>query len=367
MAKVTLENVVKKFGNVVAADHLNLCVRDKEFYVILGPSGGGKSTILNLVAGLEQPSEGHIYFDDENVDQLPPEKRDVAMVFQTFALYPHMNAFENIAFSLRLRKVPRDEIRRRIDDVVAKFGIRDLMDRKPHEMSGGERQRVALARAAVREPRVFLLDEPLSNVDAKLRLSLRADIIRLQRALGITAIYVTHDQVEAMTMAHRIGVVHDGKLVEEGEPLELFNAPRTLFAAGFVGTPPVNTFDCRLNESAGILVPDLAGDSGFSLKISPAMVGAIKKSGSSSLLFAVRPQHMRVHAEKLSTDEAEAEVYSVEPLGTETIVDLNFGGKIIKVMTDAVTDYRIGQTVWLSMDADKVLVFDRQTERRILP
>jgi multiple sugar transport system ATP-binding protein len=240
MAKVRLEHVWKRFGKVVAVKDFNLETEDGEFVVFVGPSGCGKTTTLRMIAGLEEISEGRIYIGDRLVNDVPPKDRDIAMVFQNYALYPHMNVYENMAFGLRLRRYPKDEIDRRVKEAARILKIEHLLNRKPRELSGGQRQRVAMGRAIVREPKVFLMDEPLSNLDAKLRVEMRAEIAKLQRRLGVTTIYVTHDQVEAMTLGHRIVVMKDGEIQQVDTPLNLYDFPANRFVAGFIGSPSMN-------------------------------------------------------------------------------------------------------------------------------
>ncbi|RLE52516.1 MAG: glycerol-3-phosphate ABC transporter ATP-binding protein, partial [Candidatus Methanomethylicota archaeon] len=240
MVKIHLEHVTKVFGEVVAVDDVTLTIREKEFMVLLGPSGCGKTTTLRIIAGLEEPTKGEVYIDDQPVTYLPPKDRDIAMVFQNYALYPHMKVYDNIAFPLKLRKYPKEEIDKMVKEVAEMLHIEDLLDRMPKQLSGGEQQRVALARALIRRPKAFLLDEPLSNLDAKLRVVMRAELKRLQKELGVTTVYVTHDQAEAMTMADRIAVMKDGKVLQVGSPADVFNKPVNLFVAGFIGSPPMN-------------------------------------------------------------------------------------------------------------------------------
>jgi len=253
MARVELRNVTKKFGKVVAVDRASLVVDDKEFFSLLGPSGCGKTTLLRIIAGLEFPDEGDVLIDDRVVTRLPPKDRDVAMVFQNYALYPHMTAFDNIAFPLAVRRrelnLSKDEIRKRVVEVARLLNIEELLKRYPSQLSGGEQQRVALARALVRRPKVWLLDEPLSNLDAKLRIIMRSELKKLQKTLGITTIYVTHDQVEAMSMADRIAVMNKGRVLQVGTPDELYHKPADTFVATFIGAPPMNLIPCVLEES----------------------------------------------------------------------------------------------------------------------
>ncbi|MEM4290395.1 MAG: ATP-binding cassette domain-containing protein [Nitrososphaerota archaeon] len=363
MVVVRLENLTKKFRDLVAVDNINLEIRDKEFFVFLGPSGSGKSTTLNMIAGLEEPTSGYIYFDDQVVNDIPPEKRDVAMVFQTFALYPHLNAFDNIAFPLKVRKYPKEEIRNKVLQVAEMLRIRYLLNKKPYEMSGGERQRVALARAIVREPRLFLLDEPLSNIDAKLRVYMRAELIRLQKDLGITTIYVTHDQVEAMTMGDRVAIMNWGKVMQIGSPIEVFKKPANLFVAGFIGTPPMNFFECSLKTNG----KDIIDCGYFELSIDRAIADIVKNNSSGSeLVLGIRPNELRVTNNKISEDSFEAEVFAVENLGTESIVNFKIGDAIYKAVVPGVIYYNFGQKIWITINKDSIHIFDKKSEKAII-
>lgn len=358
MAKVILRNITKSFENVVAVNKLDLTVDDKEFVVLLGPSGCGKTTTLNLIAGLERQNEGHVYFDDELVDEKPPDKRNIAMVFQSYALYPHMNAFDNISFGLKIKKMSPQEIKKRVKNASEILRIEHLLSRKPHQLSGGERQRVALARAIVRSPRVFLLDEPLSNLDAQLRLQTRVELKRLHRELHTTFIYVTHDQVEALTMADRIALMNQGRLQQYDAPDTIYKHPANLFVAGFVGSPPMNFIECSFLEKEER--PYL--DAGlFSLDVSN-VADQIKNLGTGSeFILGFRPDDVKIYVEPSNKDLIETEVYAVEPLGSEVILDLKFGDKIVKVRTEPDLKLNVGNKVWMSLEKDKVYVFDRKT------
>ncbi len=363
MVKVTLENVTKRFGDLVAVNSVNMEIKDKEFFFLLGPSGCGKTTTLNMIAGLEPITEGHIYFDDEPVDHIPPEKRDVAMVFQSYALYPFKNAFDNIAFPLKLRKIPKDEIKRRVKEVAELIGGADLLPKKPYEMSGGERQRIALARAIIRQPKVFLLDEPLSNIDAKLRVYMRAELIRLQKRLKTTTIYVTHDQMEAMTMADRIALMNDGIMSQIGEPLQIFEHPNDLFVSSFIGSPAMNFFDCNIKKKNR---KEFLETAYFDLAISKDIAEIIKDQASSSeLVLGVRPQNISVSKRRVK-EGFETEVYAVEPLGTEIIIDIKIGDQIVKSVMPPSFSTKIGDMVWVNINKDKIHIFDKKTERCIL-
>jgi len=364
LVTVKLEDVTKRYGSTLAVDGVSLEVRDKEFFVLLGPSGCGKSTTLNMIAGLEDVTSGNIYFDHQVVNEIPPEKRDVAMVFQSFALYPNLSAFDNIAFPLRIRKLPKEEIRRKVHEAADMLRIRGLLEKRPYELSGGEKQRVALARAIVREPKLFLLDEPLSNVDAKLRVYMRAELIRLQKDLKTTTVYVTHDQVEAMTMGDRTAVMNLGKVIQIGDPMGIFKKPANLFVAGFIGTPPMNFFDCSLKASDG---RDFLDSGYFSLELDKELARMIRgRMSGSELVVGVRPHDLKVGKDRLSRESFEAEVYAVEPLGTETVVDLKIGENIHKAIVPPSFGYGIGEKVWADIVKEGIHVFDKKTEAALV-
>ena len=287
MASVTYEHVYKRFGDVVAVNDLTIHVEDKEFLVFVGPSGCGKTTSLRLLAGLEEISEGQILIADRIVNDVPPKDRDIAMVFQSYALYPHMSVYDNMAFGLKLRKTPKDEIQRRVEEAGGILGIEHLLDRKPKQLSGGQRQRVAVGRAIVREPAVFLFDEPLSNLDAKLRVQTRAEISKLHQRLATTFIYVTHDQVEAMTMASRIAVMKDGLLQQVDTPQSLYDHPSNIFVAGFIGSPSMNFFDATLVESDGKMEVNAGG---FRLDVPPEKAVEWREHLGNEVIFGIRPE-----------------------------------------------------------------------------
>src|SRR5512143_3620639 len=286
MANVKYEHVTKKFGDVVAVNDLNIEILDREFLVFVGPSGCGKTTSLRLLAGLEEISEGNIYIGDRLVNDVAPKDRDIAMVFQSYALYPHMSVYENMAFGLKLRKTPKAEIDRRVKEAADLLGIEKLLDRKPKQLSGGQRQRVAVGRAIVREPKVFLFDEPLSNLDAKLRVETRANISKLHQRLGTTFIYVTHDQTEAMTMGKRIAVLKDALLQQMDSPQALYDRPGNIFVAGFIGSPAMNFFDVKLKSSDGKLFID--GGS-FNLEVPADRMRAMQSYAGKDLVLGIRP------------------------------------------------------------------------------
>ncbi len=364
MAKVTIKNLTKRFGKVVAVDHLNLDVREGEFIVLLGPSGCGKTTTLRCIAGLETPDEGEIYIDDRLVNDLPPKDRDVAMVFQSYALYPHMTVYENLAFPLRMRKYPKEKIRERVLEVAKLLKIENLLERKPKQLSGGEQQRVALGRAIVRQPKVFLMDEPLSNLDAKLRVYMRAELKKLQKDLGVTTIYVTHDQVEAMTMADRIAVMNAGVLQQYAYPDEIYDRPANVFVAGFVGSPPMNFIDCSLMERDGEAYLD-AGT--FRLKLTNDLADLIKKKATSSeLILGIRPEDCELCMEPMG-DSIPGELYVIEPLGSELVLDIKIGSLLFKVRTFGVKAVpKVGEKIWIRINRNKMHIFDKKTEKAIL-
>ncbi|MEM3913532.1 MAG: ABC transporter ATP-binding protein [Desulfurococcaceae archaeon] len=363
MAKVELRNIVKKYGSTLAVDKVSLKVNDGEFFVLLGPSGCGKTTTLRIIAGLEDPDEGEVLIDDKVVNDVPPNKRDIAMVFQNYALYPHMTVYKNLAFPLENMGLSKQEIDARVKEVAKMLYIDHLLDRKPGQLSGGEQQRVALGRALVRRPKVFLMDEPLSNLDAKLRVYMRAELKRLQKELNITTIYVTHDQAEAMTMADRIAVMNKGKIMQIGEPKELYLKPLNLFVAGFIGSPPMNFFDASFIAKNGQYVLD-AGD--FTLNL-PMEIGELieKKAKTTELVIGIRPEHMDI-VEKPDENSIKAEVYVIEPLGAETVIDAKIGSRIFKIVVKGLVEYSIGQVIYIKPIIKHLHVFEKKTGEAII-
>src|SRR5512143_1230482 len=289
MANVLYDHVTKEFGDVVAVNDLNLAIDDKEFIVLVGPSGCGKTTALRMLAGLEEITKGEVRIGDRIVNDVPPKDRDIAMVFQSYALYPHMSVYDNMAFGLKLRKTPKQDIKRRVQEAAEILGIQDMLNRKPRQLSGGQRQRVALGRAIVREPKVFLFDEPLSNLDAKLRGAMRSEITKLHQRLATTFIYVTHDQIEAMTMATRIAVINKGILQQLDTPQNLYDRPNNLFVAGFIGSPAMNFFPGKLRKDNGKLLVD-TGD--FTVAIPPKKAGPYEKAVGNDIIFGIRPENI---------------------------------------------------------------------------
>jgi len=354
--KVKLENLTKQWGKVVGVDHVNLDINDGEFVAFLGPSGCGKTTTLLMVAGVYKPSDGEIRFDDKLVNFVSPKDRNIGMVFQSYALYPHMTVFQNISYPLKLKKVPKDEMKKRTQEVADMMGIGHLMDRKPGLLSGGQQQRVALGRALVKKPGLLLFDEPLSNLDARLRLSMRSEIKRLQVELGITSIYVTHDQIEAMTMADRIAVMQDGKLQAFAPPDELYDRPRTMFVGGFVGNPPMNFVEVEVSRRSGEFHIQRGGWD----VIVPADRGE-KAAAGGKVILGIRPEDVTVADGGVS-----GEVYVVEPLGRDHLVAVQIGDVYIHVLTDPVMGLRIGDPVKLKINTNKVQFFDPETEQSLL-
>ncbi len=366
MAKVVLEHIVKQFGNVVAVNNVTLDIPDKQFTVLVGPSGCGKTTALRLIAGLEEATAGNIYIGDRIVNDVAPKDRDIAMVFQNYALYPHMSVYDNMAFGLRLRKYPRAEIDRRVKEAAEMLGIQELLNRKPKQLSGGQRQRVALGRAIVREPQVFLMDEPLSNLDAKLRVQTRAEIKKLHARLRTTTIYVTHDQVEAMTMGDVIVVMKDGLVQQVDSPLNLYERPANLFVAGFIGSPAMNFIEAKLGSQDGKMIVD--GDV-FRAEVPQEHTAKLAPWAGRPVIFGIRPEDIHDRAFHTVADNAaviRANVDVHEPLGSDVILYLTVGDHDIVARVDARTKARMGQTAEVVLDMRKMHVFNADTHEAIL-
>jgi multiple sugar transport system ATP-binding protein len=367
MASVTYEHVTKKFGDFTALNDLNIEIEDKEFLVLVGPSGCGKTTALRCLAGLEEISLGRILIGDHVVNDVPPKDRDIAMVFQSYALYPHMTVFDNMAFGLKLRKVPKDEIKRRVEEAAQILGIEGLLKRKPRELSGGQRQRVAVGRAIVREPKVFLFDEPLSNLDAKLRVQTRAEISKLHQRLQTTFIYVTHDQIEAMTMASRIAVMNKGILQQLDTPQVLYDKPANLFVAGFIGSPAMNFFPANLRKDGNNLFVD-TGD--FSLKIPENRTSLYQPYVGKDVIFGIRPEDVHnpmftppgIHAEPVET-----KVDVTELMGNEIFLYLLSGKNSFVARVDPRTRFQIGDQVQVVFNMDNFHLFDPAADRENPP
>ncbi len=358
MASVLIENLNKFYDNKIhAVKNANFKIKDKEFIVLVGPSGCGKSTLLRMLAGLEEISDGNIFIDDILVNEVSPRDRDVAMVFQNYALYPHMTVFENMSFSLKIRKFDKTEIHARVQKAAEMLGLQDLLDRKPKELSGGQRQRVAVGRAIVREPKVFLFDEPLSNLDAKLRVQMRIEINKLHRKLGATMIYVTHDQVEAMTMGDRIVVLKDGIIQQIDTPINLYNQPNSIFVAGFIGSPSMNFFKGGIvNTANGI---HFRNDS-MSLKLDQNI--GIKLKEYTDITLGLRPEH--ISASDTDT-KFKASIEVIEPMGSETFVYLNNEDANFTMRAAGDPSLKVGEDLYLFCKTEKMLFFD-SSENRIM-
>lgn len=369
MASVTYKNVHKSFGNTVVINNLNLEIEDKEFLVFVGPSGCGKSTSLRMLAGLEEVTSGEIYIGDRMVNNVAPKDRDVAMVFQSYALYPHMTVYENMAFGLRLRKTPKHEIDRRVNEAARSLGLVDeakginLLDRRPRQLSGGQRQRVAVGRAIVREPAVFLLDEPLSNLDAKLRVQSRAEISKLHQRLGTTFIYVTHDQVEAMTMGTRICVLSEGELQQVDSPFNLYHNPYNIFVAGFIGSPSMNFFDAKLKPSGENLVVEVPN--AFEITIPAQIAQPFRSHAGSDVILGVRPEDIHdfnYQPPGITPALVEADIDVVEQMGNEIVVYLNDSGVSYIARMDPRTKAHVGGRMPVAFNVDNLHLFDTNTK-----
>ena len=365
MASVTYDHVYKRFGDVVAVNDLNIHIEDKEFLVLVGPSGCGKTTALRCLAGLEDVSEGRILIGDQVVNDVAPKDRDIAMVFQSYALYPHMTVFDNMAFGLKLRKVPRAEIRKRVENAARILGIETLLERKPRQLSGGQRQRVAVGRAIVREPKVFLFDEPLSNLDAKLRVETRANISKLHQQLQTTFIYVTHDQVEAMTMASRIAVINKGILQQIDTPQNLYDRPDNLFVAGFIGSPSMNFFQATLRQDDGKLIVD--GGS-FSVQVPENLASVYMPYAGKSVIFGIRPDDIhnpQFAPPGITSQPVEGIIDVTELMGNEILAYLKTGDHSFVARVDPRSRYQMGDKVQVVFNMDNMHIFDRETEQAI--
>jgi multiple sugar transport system ATP-binding protein len=364
MAKVELKGISKVYDdNVRAVDTVNIVVEDKEFVVFVGPSGCGKSTTLRMVAGLEDISEGELYIDGELMNDVPPKDRNIAMVFQNYALYPHMTVFENMAFGLRIKKVPKDEIDRRVHEAARILDIEKFLDRKPKALSGGQRQRVAVGRAIVRHPKVFLFDEPLSNLDAKLRVQMRAELSDLHLRLDATMIYVTHDQVEAMTMANKIVVLKDGKVQQIGSPLYLYNHPVNKFVAGFIGSPPMNFLTVKVLEEGGSVVLD---EGSFKIKTAPEHAEYIKKYVGKEIFFGIRPEDLIFAENSSGENNIAVKITVVEPLGADIHLWLTTNAQPLVARTEPHRVFKVGEMVNFIPRMEKARYFDKETELSIL-
>ncbi len=373
MAEVILKGISKFFSGpkkksevVWAVKGFNLKIPDKQFCVLVGPSGCGKTTTLRLVAGLEDITEGEIHIDGRLVNDVVPKDRDIAMVFQNYALYPHMNVYKNMAFGLKLRKYPKKEIKSRVEEAANILGIGELLERKPKALSGGQRQRVAVGRAIVRKPKVFLFDEPLSNLDAKLRVQMRTELKRLHKSLEATIIYVTHDQTEAMTMGDIIVVMKDGIIQQMADPITLYDNPVNKFVAGFIGSPPVNFLDCKIvREDGGVYLKDEA----FKVKMPEELAGGVKDYIGKDILLGVRPEdiHNKLDVQNATVDNTVgAKVEVVEPIGSEIYLHVVIGKNKLLARVNAHDKSKVGDNVEMVFTMSKIHVFDKENEKTIV-
>ncbi|MEE3258060.1 MAG: sn-glycerol-3-phosphate ABC transporter ATP-binding protein UgpC [Candidatus Latescibacterota bacterium] len=367
MAEVILKNIRKVYDkDVVAVDSADIEIKDKEFVVLVGPSGCGKSTTLRMIAGLEEITDGEISIDGAVVNDMPPKDRDIAMVFQNYALYPHMTVYQNMAFGLKLRKYPKDEIEARVQEAAEILGIQELLERKPKALSGGQRQRVAVGRAIVRKPKVFLFDEPLSNLDAKLRVQMRAEISKLHTQLEATMVYVTHDQIEAMTMGDRIVVMRDGLIQQIDEPLILYNKPVNRFVAGFIGSPSMNFVRGKLTSNGRGATFD---EGQVQIALSAAQADQLRDHFDREVTLGIRPEDIHdpeTIGRNIETVEIEANVEVVEPMGNEVFLNLTTGTTTFVARIDQLNIPQVDQTVQLSIEVAKAHFFDLDSEESLL-
>lgn len=363
MAHVVLQDVQKSFGEVLAVDDFSLDIKDREFMVFVGPSGCGKTTTLRMIAGLEEITAGKIYIGERLVNRVPPKERDVAMVFQNYALYPHMSVFDNMAFGLKLKKIPKQEIVSRVRKTAEMLGISEFLNRKPKALSGGQRQRVALGRAIVRIPQAYLFDEPLSNLDAKLRIQMRLELRKLHERMQTTSIYVTHDQIEAMTMGDRIVVMKDGLIQQVGEPLELYFRPANRFVAGFIGSPTMNFIRARIeNTNEGLIVKS----EGLILPILPEKEAALAPYNEKEVVLGIRPDHLSEAKSLGEKGTMEATVLVVQPVGNRIYLDVEVGGHGLLASVNAQSQVKSRQKFVLKAQLDNLLFFDPDSEKAIL-
>ncbi len=361
MAEVALENVTKRYGEVTAVDHIDLCVEDHELLVLVGPSGCGKTTTLRAIAGLEDVTSGQIRIGDRVVNHVAPKDRNVAMVFQHFSLYPHMNVFKNMAFGLKMRGVPKSEIDGRVRHAVRLMDIEDLLDRKPAQLSGGQRQRVAVGRAIVLDADVYLLDEPLSDLDAQLRAAMRTELAKLQQRLAATVIHVTHDQVEALMMGQRIAVMNNGRIQQVGRPMDVYHRPANRFVAGFIGSPPMSFLDGRLVATEGDIRLDF---SDFTLTLPSKRPDGYAKWSGKMVTLGIRPEDVSTFSRDdlgANWEHLRAEVVVSQPLGVETILDLQCGSHEFRARADARQAFSRAETIDVYINANKCYLFDCET------
>jgi ABC-type sugar transport system ATPase subunit len=361
MAKVVLENVCKTFGTQEAVKDVNMEIEDGKFVCLLGPSGCGKTTTLRMIAGLESPTSGSIYIDDKKVEGLSPAERDIAMVFQFYAIYPGMTVYDNLALPLKQKKMSEDEIHRIVKDTAQRLGIESKLDEIATRITVGEKQRVAIGRAIVRRPKVYLLDEPLSNLEAGVRSMMRIELKRLQRDLGQTMIYVTHDQLEGISMADKIAVINLGEIQQYDTPSQIYDYPANTFVAGFVGTPTMNFLECTLEEKKSTLQMGA-----FSLRVDRHLQQIREHTVSSELILGIRPPDVAVEREKSTEDAIQATIQMTEPLGERIIVDLLIGDIVIKAITSRSFNPKMNEKVWVRIPQEKMRIFDKKTEKNVL-
>ncbi len=363
MAEVKLEKVNKFYDKKVhAVKEASLHIKDKEFIVLVGPSGCGKSTLLRMIAGLEEISSGQIWIGDRLVNDVPPKNRDIAMVFQNYALYPHMSVYDNMAFGLKLRKFPNAEIKKRVEEAADLLGMREFLERKPKALSGGQRQRVAVGRAIVRKPLVFLFDEPLSNLDAKLRVQMRIEISKLHQRLETTMIYVTHDQVEAMTMGDRIVVMKDGEILQVDTPLNLYNKPTNAFVAGFIGSPAMNFFKGELVSNGGLKFHS----DGLELQFGKTSRERLADYNLKEILIGIRPEHIFVDKnDSEDKPQISASVEVIEPMGNETFAYMKSGSTTFTMRTQPNVKFSVGDQLNLGIEPDKIHFFNPETDKAV--
>ncbi|MEM2902254.1 MAG: ABC transporter ATP-binding protein [Candidatus Bathyarchaeia archaeon] len=360
---VSLRNLTKRYGRVVAVNDLSLDVFKEELFCLLGPSGAGKTTVVRMIAGIETPDEGEIYIEGVNVTDVAPKDRDVAMMFQSYALYPNKTVRENLALPLKVRKMPRQEVDSIVKEVAEILHITHLLDKLPGQLSGGERQRLAIGRAIVRKPKVYILDEPLTNLDAKLRVEMRGELKRLQRELKATTIFNTPDEAEALTMADRIAVMNQGRVQQVGTPEEVYESPKNMFVAKFVGSPPMNMLEGSLVERNGKTFIDVG-----ELHYDVTDLADLMKKGlkSNEVILGVRPEHIHISKKRRNDSIVGAKVYVIEPTKPEMIVDLKLGEKILKALAPSTESYSLDEEVWLSFDRDKIHIIDKKTQEVVV-
>ena len=360
MAEVLIKNLYKVFDTTEVVSGINLSIKDKEFVILVGPSGCGKSTVLRMIAGLEDITKGEIFIENNRVNDIPPKDRDIAMVFQSYALYPHMTVFENMSFGLRLRKFSKNDIKASVDEAANVLGISELLDRRPKQLSGGQRQRVAMGRAIVRNPKVFLFDEPLSNLDAKMRGQMRIEIKRVHQHLNTTTIYVTHDQVEAMTLADRVVVMNNGQIEQIGTPDEIYNNPATGFVAGFIGSPAMNFISCKLEKNSKGLYANITKD--IVLSIPKEKYIMLSKYVNKTIILGIRPEHISENDQKNSM-KIEVKLNIVEPLGMETMVYFSINNSQICGKVSPDNTIQNNKIMTLYFDSSKFHFIDPETDR----